>query len=111
MTYNLLAVAAVSPETMAVALAGCFGIAAGDVEVADLDGDPDLRNWDAPASCDYRAVHGDVARSLDIYLQGEMADQPLESELAAGFTKGAGTAVLFPAASLPRKQSRVPTGS
>lgn len=86
-TYNLLPVAAVGPETVAVALAGCFGIAAGEVDVADPDGDPDLRNWDAPVLCDYRAVHGDLAQSLDIYAQGETADQPLESELAARFAK------------------------
>ncbi|KPI15468.1 hypothetical protein OV450_2606 [Actinobacteria bacterium OV450] len=101
MTYNLLTVAAIGPETVAVALAGCFWIAAGEVDVADPDGDPDLRNWDAPVLCDYRAVHGDLARSLDIYAQGETADQPLESELAAGFAKAAGTAVLFPAEEAP----------
>ncbi|MEV0276323.1 hypothetical protein AB0I22_08065 [Streptomyces sp. NPDC050610] len=101
MTYNLLTVDAVSPETMAVALAGCLGIAAGDVEVADPDGDPDLRNWDAPVSCEYRAVHGDVAWSLDIYVQDEAADQPLEPEVAARFAKATATTVLFPAEEAP----------
>ncbi|MFF1495559.1 hypothetical protein [Streptomyces sp. NPDC058304] len=85
MTYNLLTVDAVSPEAMAAALAGCLGIAVGDVEVADPDGDPDLRNWDAPVSCEHRAVHGDVAWSLDVYAQEHVADQPLESDLAARF--------------------------
>ncbi|MCZ0982967.1 hypothetical protein O1L60_39445 [Streptomyces diastatochromogenes] len=63
MTYNLLTVRAVSPETMGVALAGSLGVAIGDVDVADPDGDPDpdLRNWDAPVSCEHRAVHGGIA--------------------------------------------------
>ncbi|WP_214351305.1 hypothetical protein [Streptomyces sp. CJ_13] len=97
MTYNLLTVDPVSPETMALALAGCLGIAVDDVDVADSDGDPDLRNWDAPVSCEYRAVQGDVAWSLDVYAQGHVADQPPESDLAAGFAKAAMTTVLFPA--------------
>ncbi|MFJ4781660.1 hypothetical protein [Streptomyces sp. NPDC088762] len=98
MTYNLLTVAAVSPETMAVALAGCLGVAVSDVDVADPDGDPDLRNWDALVSCEHRAVHGDVAWSLDIYAQDEVADRPLESELAAKFAQATTTTVLSPAA-------------
>ncbi|WP_223185243.1 hypothetical protein [Streptomyces sp. CBMA152] len=86
---------------MALALAGCLGLAVGDVEVADPDGDPDLRNWDAPVSCEHRAVHGDVAWSLDIYAQEQVAYQPLESDLAAGFAKAAMTTVLFPAVEAP----------
>lgn len=101
MTYNLLTVAAVAPETVAVALSGCFGVTSEHVDVADPDGDPDLRNWDAPVLCDYRSVHGDVAWSLDIYAQDELADQLLESELAAKFAKAVGTAVLFPAGEAP----------
>ncbi|MFJ5632635.1 hypothetical protein ACIQF5_08280 [Streptomyces goshikiensis] len=101
MTYNLLTLDAVSPEVMALALAGCLGIAVGDVDVADSGGDPDLRNWDAPVSCEYRAVHGDVAWSLDVYAQEHVADQPLESELATGFAQAAMTTVLFPAEEAP----------
>ncbi|MCM9080060.1 hypothetical protein OG304_19040 [Streptomyces sp. NBC_00160] len=101
MTYNLLTVDAVSPEAMARALAGCLGIAVGDVEVADSEGDPDLRNWDAPVSCEYRAVRGDVAWSLDIHAQEHVAGQPPESDLAAGFAKAAVTTVLFPAEEAP----------
>ncbi|MFJ3959790.1 hypothetical protein OG444_24585 [Streptomyces sp. NBC_01232] len=87
---------------MGLALAGCLGIPVGDVDVADSDGDPDLRNWDAPVSCEYRAVYGDVSWSLDIYADANVADQPLESDLAARFAKAAATTVLFPASeSLP----------
>lgn len=101
MTYNLLTIDAVSPEVMALALAGCLGIAVGDVDVADSDGDPDLRNWDAPVSCEYRAVRGDVAWSLDVYAQEEAADQPPEADVAAGFAKAVMTTVLFPAEEAP----------
>ncbi|MFE6105176.1 hypothetical protein ACFVQ4_35255 [Streptomyces laurentii] len=98
MTYNLLTVDAVSPAAMAIALARSLGVAIDDVEVADPDGDPDLRNWDAPVSCEHRAVRGDVFWSLDIYLQDEVADRPQESELAATFAEACTTTVLFPAA-------------
>ncbi|MEU7041654.1 hypothetical protein AB0A77_11420 [Streptomyces varsoviensis] len=97
MTYNLLTIDAISPGTMAVALAGCLGIAVGDVDVADSDGDPDLRNWEALVLCDYRGVHGDVAWALDVYVQDEVAVRPGESDVAAGFAKASTTTVLFPA--------------
>ncbi|WP_405760460.1 hypothetical protein OG234_19360 [Streptomyces sp. NBC_01420] len=97
MTYNLLTVDAVSPHVMAVALAGCLGVDLGDVEVADPDGDPDGRNWDAPVSCEYRAVSGDFSWSLDIYVQDDVPDPPRESEIALGFSSAATTTVLFPA--------------
>ncbi|MFE5595234.1 hypothetical protein [Streptomyces sp. NPDC056549] len=98
MTYNLLTVDAVSPEIMGVALAGSLGVAVSDVDVADPDGDPDLRNWDAPVSCEHRAVQGDIAWSLDIYVHGDAADLPLESELAAALAKAATATVLYSAA-------------
>ncbi|OEJ33509.1 hypothetical protein BGK67_21180 [Streptomyces subrutilus] len=101
MTYNLLTVDFISPETMAVALAGCLDIAVGDVDVADADGDPGLRNWDAPVSCEYRPVFGDVTWSLGIYADERVADQPLEPDLAARFAKAAATTVLFPAPEAP----------
>ncbi|MFF3430701.1 hypothetical protein [Streptomyces sp. NPDC002602] len=101
MTYNLLSVGAINPETMGVALAGILGLPVGDVVVADPDGDPDLRNWDAPVACEHRAVHGDIAWSLDIHVQDEPADRPLESELAARFAKAVTTTVLFPATEAP----------
>ncbi|MFI1285027.1 hypothetical protein ACH4U5_30450 [Streptomyces sp. NPDC020858] len=101
MTYSLLTIDSISPETMAVALAGCLGITVGDVDVADPDGDPDLRNWDAPVSCEHRAVYGDVTWSLDIYADEKVADQPLEPDLAARFAKAASTTVLFPASEAP----------
>ncbi|MFJ3516441.1 hypothetical protein [Streptomyces sp. NPDC090131] len=103
MTYNLLTIDAVSPEAMALALAGCLGIAGGDVDVADADadGDPGLRNWDAPVSCAYRTVRGDVARSLDVHAQEGAAGRPAEADVAAGFAKAVMTTVLFPAGEAP----------
>ncbi|MBT2454172.1 hypothetical protein, partial [Streptomyces sp. ISL-86] len=101
MIYSILTVDPIRPESMAVALAGCLGVAVGDVDVADPDGDPDLRNWDALVSCEHRAIHGDLAWSLDIYAQEEVADQPLERDVAARFAKAATTTVLFPASEAP----------
>lgn len=100
-TYNLLTVDSISPETVAVALAGCLDIAVGDVEVAEPDGDPDLRNWDAPVSCEHRPAFGDVVLSLDVYADEKVADPPLERDLAARFAKAAATTVLFPASEAP----------
>ncbi|MFJ7206922.1 hypothetical protein ACIQWR_25740 [Streptomyces sp. NPDC098789] len=101
MTYNLLTVDAVSPAAMGAALAGCLGIAAGDVEVADPDGDPELRNWEAPVACEYRSVRGDLAWSLDVYVQESGTEQPREADLAARFAKAAATTVLYPAEEAP----------
>ncbi|WP_314250550.1 hypothetical protein [Streptomyces sp. DSM 40907] len=95
--YNLLTVDALGPETMAAALARCFGVEAGDVGVADADADPELRDWAAPVLCTYEAVSGDLARSLDLYAQDRVADRPPESEVAARLARAAGTTVLFPA--------------
>ncbi|GGR88883.1 hypothetical protein Snoj_63900 [Streptomyces nojiriensis] len=95
--YNLITVDALAPETMATALARCFGVAAADVGVAEADADPGSRNWAAPVLCTYEAVSGDLARSLDLYAQDRVADRPPESEVAARFARAAGTTVLFPA--------------
>ncbi|MFE5724039.1 hypothetical protein [Streptomyces erythrochromogenes] len=101
MTHNLLTVDSIRPEAMALALAGCFGVAVGDVDVADPDGDPDARNWDAPVSCEHRAVFGDASWSLDIYADESVTDRPLESDLAVWFARAVGTTVLFPASEAP----------
>ncbi|MFE1900850.1 hypothetical protein [Streptomyces yangpuensis] len=99
--YSLLTVDAVGPDTMVLALAGCFAVAVGDVDVAGADGDPDDRTWDAPVSCEYRAVFGDVAWSLDVYADGHVAEPPLEPDLAVSFAGAVGTTVLFPASEAP----------
>ncbi len=88
---------AISPDAMTAALAECLGMAVGDVEVIDADGDPGLPNWRAPVLCTYEPVFGDVAWSLDIYLQDHVTVRPLESEVAAGLARAAATTVLFPA--------------
>lgn len=101
MTYSLLTVDSIRPGAMARALAACFGVAVGDVDVAGPGGDPDVRNWDAPVSCEHRAVFGDVSWSLDIYADESATDRPLEPDLAAGFARAVGTTVLFPASEAP----------
>ncbi|MFD9630658.1 hypothetical protein [Streptomyces violascens] len=101
MTYNLLTVDAIDPAAMAAALAACLHVMLGDVEVADPDGDPDVRNWDAPVSCDHTSIQGDLAWSLNIYAQRTVPGQPLEPDLAVRFAKATGTTVLCPASEAP----------
>ncbi|PWK70414.1 hypothetical protein BCL76_105368 [Streptomyces sp. CG 926] len=95
--YHLLTVDALDPQVMAAALARCFGVAVADVGVAHADADAELRDWTAPVLCTYDVCFGDLARSLDVYAQHQVADQPAESEVAARFAKAAGTTVLFSA--------------
>ncbi|WP_329317951.1 hypothetical protein [Streptomyces sp. NBC_01262] len=97
MTYNFLTVGTITPEAIAAALAKHLGVAVSEVDVADADGDPDERNWDALVSCEYSAVRGDVAWSLDIYAQDAVAHQPTERTLASAFASATQRAVLFPA--------------
>ncbi|MEW2123781.1 hypothetical protein AB0891_08690 [Streptomyces sp. NPDC007259] len=101
MAYNLLTVDPVGAAVVARALAGCLGVAVRDVDVADADGDPELRNWEAPVLCQYEAVRGDLSRAWDIYAGESVAGQPPEGEVAAALAKEAGTTVLFPAVEAP----------
>jgi hypothetical protein len=101
MTYNLLSVQPLDVDTVAAALAQCLQVSAQVVDVADETTDQDLRNWDALVLCETARVRGDVATSLDIYIQDSVQPQPAERELASAFARAAGTAVLFPAEETP----------
>ncbi|MGZ2358262.1 hypothetical protein LRE75_16425 [Streptomyces sp. 372A] len=101
MAYNLLTVDPVPPGVVARALAGCFGVAVRDVDVADADGDQGARDWEAAVLCAYDVLRGDLARALDVYAQDFVAGQPAEGEVAAALAKAAGTTVLFPADEAP----------
>jgi hypothetical protein len=101
MTYNLIATETATPDRLAPALCSALGVAAGDVDVADADGDADVRNWEALVLCDYKAVRGDLAWSLDIYVQDQLTQRPSESEMALRLASATGAAVLFPAESDP----------
>ncbi|MET9359755.1 hypothetical protein ABZX93_02420 [Streptomyces sp. NPDC006632] len=101
MSYNLLAVDSSDPATAALALAGCLGVAVGDVDVGEPDTDPDVRNWNAPVTCGLRPLQGDLTQALDIYVQETVGGRPLESEVAARFAKAVRTTVLFPALEAP----------
>ncbi|WP_328328681.1 MULTISPECIES: hypothetical protein [unclassified Streptomyces] len=101
MTYNLIATETATPDRLAPALGAALGVAAGDVDVADADGDADVRNWEALVLCDYKAVRGDLAWSLDIYVQDQLSQRPSEAEMASRLASATGAAVLFPAESDP----------
>jgi hypothetical protein len=101
MTYNLLAVEPLRLNTVNAVLAECLRVRVQDVDVADDDTDPDLRNWDALILCETATVQGDVSRSLDIYVQEAVQPQPTERDLASAFAQAAHTVVLFPAGEAP----------
>jgi hypothetical protein len=79
------------------ALASCLRVDPGVVDVADVDGDQDARNWDAVVLCDYSYVPGDVSLALDIFAQEAVPNQPKEADLARDFAAAAQTVVLYPA--------------
>lgn len=101
MTYNLLTVQPLDLDTITAALAQCLHVQAQEVDVADETTDQDLRNWDALVLCEKATVRGDVATSLDIYIQDSVQSQPTEREVASTFARAAGTVVLFPAEEMP----------
>ncbi|MEV0639134.1 hypothetical protein AB0I77_30205 [Streptomyces sp. NPDC050619] len=109
MTYNLLITTSVIPDRLAAALGPIFQVDARDVDVADAYGDPDQRNWEALVSCEYTAIQGDVAWSLDIYVQEQVTQRPSEAEVASRLASATGTAVLFPAEEAPPSAYRVAT--
>ncbi|MFC8515882.1 hypothetical protein [Streptomyces sp. NPDC057257] len=96
MTYNFLTVQPLGLGTVTAALAQCLSVHAHEVDVADETADQDLRNWHALVLCETARVRGDVATSLDIYVQDSVRPQPAERELASAFARAARTVVLFP---------------
>ena len=101
MTYNLLTVESLTPETVTSALAQCLQVPVQELDVADEASDQDQRNWDALVLCDTAMLRGDVSTSLDIYIQEAMQPQPSERELASAFARAAEAVVLFPAEEMP----------
>ncbi|MGW7468849.1 hypothetical protein ACWGJT_30350 [Streptomyces xantholiticus] len=98
MTYNFFTVDRLQPSRMYDALASCLRVEPSAVDVADVDGDQDARNWDAVVLCDYSYVPGDVSLALDIFAQEAVPNQPGEADLARDFAAAAQTVVLYPAA-------------
>ncbi|MDF3300449.1 hypothetical protein [Streptomyces tropicalis] len=101
MTYNLLTVGSLIPDTVKAALAWCLQVPVQEVDVADEAGDQDQRNWDALVLCDMATLRGDVSTSLDIYVQEAVQPQPSEHELASALARAAETVVFFPAEEAP----------
>jgi hypothetical protein len=96
MNYSFLLVGQPRSDTIATALAECLHVPVAEVDVADVDGDPDARNWDALVSCEYSIFHGDVSMALDIYAQDGVSNAPNETELGQSFAARVQTVVLFP---------------
>ncbi|MBG0854220.1 hypothetical protein I2W78_20875 [Streptomyces spinoverrucosus] len=98
MTYNFFTVDRLQPPLLSNALASCINVEPSTVDVADVDGDQDDRNWDAHVLCDYTHVFGNVSLTLDIFVQDAVPNQPNEADAAKKFAAAAQTVVLYPAA-------------
>ncbi|MET7618315.1 hypothetical protein [Streptomyces sp. NPDC005408] len=107
MTGDLFTVAVLEPDALVAALADCVGVTPADVDVADANGDPEARNWDAPVLCVYtRLPGGGLGLMLDVYVaegagEREPAGELDEAGLARRLAARAGTTVLHPAESVP----------
>ncbi len=97
MTYNLFTVDRLQPSRITGVLASCLSVEPNAVDVADIDGEQENRNWGALVFCDYSSVRGDVSLGLDIFVQDTVASRPAEAELASSFAGAARVAVLYPA--------------
>ena len=96
MIYNFLTVDRPTPDTMARALAQVLGVAESDVDVADLDGDQDGRNWGARVFCGYEVLSGDLTLAWDVSMTDAVPDPPDEPGAAVRLAAAAGRTVLYP---------------
>jgi len=95
---NLFTVAELESSALRQALAGLLVMADGAVDVTDLDGDQEVRRWDAPVLCTYRVLPpGDLALELEVQIEDETAGELDERALAQGLAARTATSVLYPA--------------
>lgn len=98
MIANLFTVAELESSALRQALAELLVLADGAVDVADLDGDQEVRRWDAPVLCTYRVLPpGDLALELEVQIEDETAGELDETALAQGLAARTTTSVLYPA--------------
>ncbi|MFF0460877.1 hypothetical protein [Streptomyces mexicanus] len=97
MTYNFFTDDRLQPSRIIDVLASCLSVDPNAVDVADIDGEQENRNWGALVFCDHSSVRGDVSFGLDIFVQDTVASRPAEDELASSFAGAAGVVVLYPA--------------
>ncbi|MFI7013011.1 hypothetical protein [Streptomyces sp. NPDC050164] len=97
MIGNLFSVAELEPLRLREALADLLGLAVRAVDVADADGDQEVRDWDAPVLCSYRRLPpGDLALELDVYIEDKAAGDLTEPGLALGLAVRTRSSVLYP---------------
>ncbi|MEF3118205.1 hypothetical protein [Streptomyces chrestomyceticus] len=101
MTYNIFLVDSPDPGVMAQALAAILQVPVKEIDVADADGDPDERHWEALVSCEYSYVQGNLSYSAEIYAQDSVPHQPPEAQLSAALAERIGTPVLYPPTEAP----------
>ncbi|WP_406862849.1 hypothetical protein ABZO31_21450 [Streptomyces sp. HUAS MG47] len=96
MIANLLISRRLDPAALAAALADVVGVPVDQVDVCLSDGDQDARDWDATVLCTYHHVRGDIAMSLDVYVQDEHGNSTAgEPALAAAFAGRTGAGVVY----------------
>ncbi|MFF8928216.1 hypothetical protein ACF1AO_13195 [Streptomyces longwoodensis] len=103
MNYNFFTLDHLSESRISDALSSTLKVSQSSVDVADVDGDQDRRNWEALILCDCTRASGDVSLALDIFVQERVSEQPTEANCAALFASASGTVVLYPA------EERVPS--
>lgn len=91
MTYDLFIIGDLDRARLAAALASLAGVPVTSVDVAAEDAEE--RAWEAPVSCTYTEVDGDVDWQLDIYLEGA----PSEENAAARLADDLDRVILYPA--------------
>ncbi|MFF4502121.1 hypothetical protein [Streptomyces sp. NPDC001401] len=101
MIANLFTVAELEQSSLRSALAELLAVTEEEVDVADTDGDQEVRRWDSPVLCTYRVPPpGDLALELDISVEDGTAGALTEAELARGLAARTATSVLHPALDL-----------
>lgn len=97
MIANLFTVAELEPSVLRSALSGLLAVADDAVDVADADGDQEVRRWESPVLCTYRVLPlGDLALELDVQVQDETAGDLTEPALAQGLAARTAVSVLYP---------------
>jgi hypothetical protein len=98
--YDLLLTGPLNADPLRTVLARMFAVTTDQVDLSPAY-DPD-RRWEAPVSCGYEPVLGDVHWHLEVITdEGAVTGRPTEAEVARAVADALGHSVLFPAEPFP----------